>query len=178
MIKRNNFAPNHISMLDLLSSALAAVIILFVMIPQEEGGASEKAAQELSLEDDGAESGQRFILRNIHFHGGTSELLPDSRTHLKEVAEYFLRNDHLNFTIEGHANNLYSDADEDSLVELSSDRAQKVFRVFLSLGVARERMQYVGKGSSEMIITDEDISITEASYENTAINRRVEILID
>lgn len=205
--RRYDLSPNYISMLDLLTGALAAFLILFVMVNQKSKTETQDSKQELAekilaqekiieqqneklrslnqqivqlqqqeavpeeSEKVSVKSGEKFVLRNIHFYPGTSEITYDSHEYLKEVASH-LKKENSYFLIQGHVNAPGSSCKKNSarFNTLSLDRAKAVQTFFESHGISKSNMRVDGAGCSQMIYP---YAVTER--EQTA-NRRVEIL--
>ena len=177
MMKRNeSFTPNYLSMLDLLSSALAAVILLFVMIPQSKDQ-SQTLDPTLSQTP---KAGEKFVLKNINFYPGSTVLLPDSEEYVKtQLVPYLKKQTRLKFRLIGHANGLSSNgsaADVKELEHISLFRARTVARLLSSSGIDEDKIRYEGRGAREMIDTlvlpGVDVNITGGK------NRRVELLFE
>lgn len=177
MMKRNeSFTPNYLSMLDLLSSALAAVILLFVMTPQ-----SKDQTQTLDPTlSKSPQRGEKFLLKNINFYPGSTTLLPDSEDYIKEqLIPYLKKQTRLRFRLIGHSNGVSSRgnaADIKELEDLSLFRARTVARLLSVSGIDESKISYEGRGAREMIDTvippGADVNITGGK------NRRVELLFE
>lgn len=209
--KRSTENINYISMLDLLTGALAAFVILYVIVNQktavEKNEQTEKleskvtelkkiineqnqilaslnqeitnleklksdSQSETSKNELSATPGQKFVLRNIHFYPGTSEIIYDSFEYLKEVAD-FLKKQNVSFLIEGHTHALASKCAKDKAdhEKVSLARSKAVFETFVKYGVPANKMRFDGLGCTKLI---NPYATTEA--ERTS-NRRVEIHI-
>jgi len=114
--------------------------------------------------------GQILILNNVEFYRDSDELLPAAKNELNNWATVFKNKSNIKFVIKGHVccvvqNNLY-------LNSLSSRRAQSVLNYLETQGVLKERMDFVGYGSSKPIY-----QIPEKNGYEALKNRRVEIQI-
>lgn len=112
--------------------------------------------------------GQVITLDNsVLFEVGKSELLPNARQRLKQVAEVLQMQENRTIVIEGHTDSQGSN----SLNErLSQQRAQSVKDYLVSRGVDSSRVRTVGFGEDRPIATNRTV-------EGRAMNRRVEIVL-
>lgn len=112
--------------------------------------------------------GQVITLDNsVLFEVGKSELLPNARQRLKQVAEVLQMQEDRSIVIEGHTDSQGSN----SLNErLSEQRAQSVKDYLVSRGVDSSRVRTVGFGEDRPIATNR-------TAEGRAMNRRVEIVL-
>lgn len=101
------------------------------------------------------------------FASGKSELLPDAKASLNEVAAVLKEQAQLSFTVIGHTDATGSDAANRGL---SQRRADAVREYLQARGVDKSRVRSVGRGESEGIADN-------ASAEGRAQNRRVEIVL-
>ncbi len=111
--------------------------------------------------------GIQIVLPNIFFETGSYQLKSSSGAELATLAEFLQRNPRIRIEIQGHTDNVGSDADN---LDLSQQRAESVRNALVELGVVPERMQAKGYGES-VPVTDND---TEAGR---AQNRRTEMKI-
>ena len=114
--------------------------------------------------------GQILVLNNVEFYRDSDVLLPSAKKELNNWATVFKKKLNIKFVIKGHVccvaqNNLY-------LNSLSSRRAQTVLNYLETQGVSKERMDFVGYGSSKPIY-----QIPEKNGYEALKNRRVEIQI-
>ncbi len=177
MMKRNeSFTPNYLSMLDLLSSALAAVILLFVMTPQSNDK-SQTLDPKLSKSP---QRGEKFILKNINFYSGSSILLPDSESYvIEQLVPYLKKQRNRKFRLIGHANGVGMPRTPEIIKEhedVSYFRARAVARLLSKNGIDESKISYEGRGAREMI----DTVILPGMDSNVAggKNRRVELLFE
>jgi outer membrane protein OmpA-like peptidoglycan-associated protein len=112
--------------------------------------------------------GQVITLDNsVLFEVGESELLPNARQRLKQVADVLQLQQDRTITIEGHTDAQGSDSLNQ---RLSRERAQSVKDFLVSRGVTANRIDTVGYGEDRPIAPNE-------SPEGRAMNRRVEIVL-
>jgi outer membrane protein OmpA-like peptidoglycan-associated protein len=104
-------------------------------------------------------------LQNVLFDFDRSNLRPEADAILSPVLEMLQRDPALSVDIEGHADWMGSDAYN---IRLSRRRAQAVVEWLVARGVARERLNAVGKGEREPIATND-------TAEGRQLNRRVEV---
>lgn len=92
--------------------------------------------------------GDKITLDNILFKNGYSEILPESRETLQQIAEVLLEIDNVYFTIQGHVCCTYKNRDaidaKTKKRNLSLSRAKFIFDYLISKGVRRSRMKYEG----------------------------------
>ncbi|QDG49573.1 DUF4398 domain-containing protein [Persicimonas caeni] len=112
--------------------------------------------------------GQVITLDNsVLFEVGQSELLPNARQRLKQVADVLQMQEDRKIVIEGHTDAQGSDQLNQ---RLSRERAQSVKDFLVSRGVDASRVQTVGYGEDRPIATNRTV-------EGRAMNRRVEIVL-
>jgi outer membrane protein OmpA-like peptidoglycan-associated protein len=111
--------------------------------------------------------GEKIILRNIYFDFNETVLLPASYSELNELFDFLATNSAINIEIVGHTDNLGS---SDYNMALSLERALAVSNYLTNRGIASNRINAVGKGSSQPIVANDG----EAGR---AKNRRVEFEI-
>ncbi len=104
-------------------------------------------------------------LQNVLFDFDRSNLRPEADAILTPVLEMLQRHPALSVDIEGHADWMGSDAYN---IGLSQRRAQAVVEWLVAQGIARERLNAVGKGEREPIASNE-------TAEGRQLNRRVEV---
>ena len=103
--------------------------------------------------------------QDVLFDFDKSNLRPEADAILTPVLEMLQRDASLNVDIEGHADWMGSD---DYNIRLSQRRAQAVVDWLVARGIARERLNAVGKGEFEPIASNE-------TAEGRQLNRRVEV---
>lgn len=104
---------------------------------------------------------------SVLFAFGKSELLPAARDRLNDVAEALKQTGESTFVVEGHTDNVGTDADN---LALSQRRADAVRAYLVSRGVSSAKIKAVGHGESTPVDTN-------ATVDGRAINRRVEIVV-
>lgn len=110
--------------------------------------------------------GEKIALKNIFFENGRYYLLPESYSELNKLAQYLLRNPHMEVQINGHSDNVGSKSKNQ---KISEQRAREVFEYLIKKGV-QNKMYFKGYGSLMPIASnDDDIG--------RAKNRRVEFEI-
>jgi outer membrane protein OmpA-like peptidoglycan-associated protein len=103
--------------------------------------------------------------QDVLFDFDRSNLRPEADAILAPVLEMLQRDPTLSVDIEGHADWMGSDAYN---IGLSQRRAQAVVEWLVARGIARERLNAVGKGEREPIASNE-------TAEGRQLNRRVEV---
>ncbi len=112
---------------------------------------------------------KNIVFNSIDFESGSSELLPDMENNLHLVIDFLSNHPGYNVRVLGHTD---SDGDPKMNLKLSQDRADAIKRYIISYGnFAKDRVEAVGKGSSEPIILE------QKSEKDKKINRRVEFNI-
>jgi len=125
---------------------------------------------------DKMEAGNRVVLENIHFRGGTAVFLPSSYTALRNLLGIMKENTTLKIEIQGHVNkplNTPAGMGEppERLQKLSDERAFAVYEYLLKRGIEKSRLAWKGYSNSQMLYP------YAVSEEEQQKNRRVEILI-
>jgi outer membrane protein OmpA-like peptidoglycan-associated protein len=110
--------------------------------------------------------GEKIALKNIFFENARYYLLPESYAELNKLAQYLLRNPHMEVQINGHSDNVGSKSKNQ---KISEQRAREVFEYLIKKGV-QNKMYFKGYGSL-MPIASNDNDIDRAK------NRRVEFEI-
>lgn len=113
------------------------------------------------------ETGSITILRNIFFDTGSYELLPESVSELNKLMEFLNENSSINIEIGGHTDNVGT---EPYNLELSSKRAESVYRFLIQNGIEEERLKYKGYGFSLPLQSND-------TEDGRASNRRTEFRI-
>lgn len=111
--------------------------------------------------------GDKIILEDLNFIGGTYELLPDSEPVLKKLLKIMVENPNLKIQIQGHVCCF-----EEKWHEISSARAQYVHHYLKKNGIKKDRISYKDFGGSKPIYP-----IPEENEAQRGRNRRVEIEI-
>jgi cysteine-rich repeat protein len=113
--------------------------------------------------------GEIVIAENIYFETNTATIKPTSTRVLESVATLIIAYPSITLIeVAGHTD---TRGDPDKNLTLSQQRAEAVVKFLVGKGVAPERLQAKGYGSSEPIVPD------AASEADHAINRRVEFRI-
>lgn len=110
--------------------------------------------------------GEKIALKNIFFENNRYYLLPESYSELNKLAQYLLRNPHMEVQINGHSDNVGS---KNKNQKISEQRAREVFEYLIKKGV-QNKMYFKGYGSSIPIASND-------TPEGQAKNRRVEFEI-
>ncbi|MCP4310719.1 MAG: OmpA family protein [Bacteroidetes bacterium] len=108
----------------------------------------------------------KIVANGIRFDTGKSTLKPESMGVINEICELMKKYPEINFSVEGHTDNVGDDA---SNLSLSAERAQRVMNTLIDLGIEGERLGSKGLGES-MPMDDNN------SAEGRANNRRVEFI--
>ena len=113
------------------------------------------------------EKAKPIILKNVFFESGSADLKSTSIAELTRLKELLEEHPTLNIQINGHTDNVGSDADN---LKLSNDRAKAVQDYLIQNGIAANRLRYKGYGEDQPIDTND----TEDGRRN---NRRTEFVI-
>ena len=114
-----------------------------------------------------ADTIQKYTPKNILFEQSKSIMLAESFIELDNLADFLRRYPKLMLTIEGHTDNI---GDTKLNLTLSEERAQAVMQYLVDKGIAANRIQAKGYGSSRPLINDN-------STAGHLQNRRVEFII-
>jgi outer membrane protein OmpA-like peptidoglycan-associated protein len=113
------------------------------------------------------EKGAAIVLKNIFFDNNEFALKPASLTELEKVVALLRENPSLSISIEGHTDNVGSDADN---LKLSLNRAKSVTTYLVSQGIDPKRLTHKGYGSTLPIAPN-------STHEGKALNRRTEMKV-
>ncbi|MFI5173166.1 MAG: OmpA family protein, partial [Chitinophagales bacterium] len=112
-------------------------------------------------------AGEILTLKNIFFETASAGLLDVSRTELNKVVDLMLQNPAMKIRVNGHTDNVGTDADN---LKLSLDRSSSVKNYLIANGIEASRISNKGFGESKPIDSN-------ASEQGRANNRRTEIEI-
>lgn len=113
-------------------------------------------------------SGEKsFVLDQVFFATGQSEILPSSFEQLDKLVNYLKENPTIEIQIEGHTDTV---GDSTLNKKLSLDRAFRVREYLISKGISGKRLKFSGKGDTEPLVSND-------TEENRQKNRRVEFKI-
>ncbi len=127
-------------------------------LPKKEEPKKEDTIKETLKEK------RKLTLNSVRFDINSSELLPESLPALNQIADFLKENPNYKIKITGHTD-LTGDLSLNKI--LSLERAEAVRTYLFQKGISRNRMFADGKGSTEPIISNQDI-------ESNRINRRTE----
>lgn len=113
------------------------------------------------------EKGQTIRINNIFFNFGEAELLEDSYSELRRIAELLKKNPDMKIRINGHTDNVGSHRNN---YLLSLNRAKNVAEFLYSLGIDKTRIKVKGYGERKPIANN-------STEEGRQKNRRVEFVI-
>lgn len=108
-----------------------------------------------------------FVLKNVLFESGSSELLATSYSEINMMVEYLLENLNFKLHIIGHTDNIGSASDN---LKLSQNRAKAVYDALMKRGIEANRLSYEGKGESTPIAPND-------TTEGRSKNRRTEVVL-
>ena len=99
----------------------------------------------------------------ITFDTGKSTIKPESMVEITRIQKLMTENASLKFEVQGHCDSTGSAATND---KLSQERAEAIVAKLVELGIAKDRLTAVGKGSKEPVADN-------STEEGKAKNRRV-----
>jgi len=127
------------------------------------------------IKEENIEVGANLVLENIIFYSGRSTLVWGAEIYLYQLLEIMRKYPSLKIEIQGHICCRSSGEDAYDHVKknnrLSVNRAKVVYDFLLKNGIEKERMTYMGFGSSQKLFPEEKTS------QEQELNRRVEIKI-
>lgn len=123
--------------------------------------------KKMDLEVKEIKIGSTYKINNIQFPVNSAEINDQTVIIIKEFAEYLNENPKLKVAIHGHTDNVGNDKDN---LELSKNRAKKVYDLLVESKISIDRLSYAGFGSGKPISSN--ISDT-----GRAQNRRTEFVI-
>ncbi|MBI1225829.1 MAG: OmpA family protein [Bacteroidetes bacterium] len=117
----------------------------------------------IELEPLGA-SAKPIVLKNVFFETGSAALRKESLVELARLKSLLVENPELKIQINGHTDNVGSDADN---LKLSNDRAKSVYDYLTQNGIDANRLKYKGFGETVPAASNE-------TEEGRKQNRRTE----
>ena len=108
-----------------------------------------------------------LVLKNIQFDINEFKIKESSKVELDKVVQLLSQNADIHIVVNGHTDNIGSETDN---LLLSSNRAKAVMEYFITKGIAANRLQYKGYGTTKPLADNN----TESGR---AINRRTEIQV-
>ncbi len=108
----------------------------------------------------------KIVSYSITFDTGKSTIKPESMTEINRIAKLMNEKPELKFEVQGHCDKTGNDAVNQ---KLSQERAEAIVNKLVELGISKNRLSALGKGSSEPIADN-------SSAEGKAKNRRVEFV--
>ena len=108
-----------------------------------------------------------FVLKDIYFATGKTQILPSSEGALNELYQLLVSRPDLRIRIVGHTDNIGSDRSNQIL---SVGRCESVKHEMVSRGIDGSRIETKGRGERDPIVPND-------SEENRQKNRRVEIIL-
>ena len=116
---------------------------------------------------DGLVTGETVVLRQVQFTQSSYLLLPGSSTELDQLVQVMNRNPQWRIEVAGHTDNV---GDARLNLALSENRAKIVAHYLIQRGIAEDRINTNGYGSSRPVADN-------AAEEGRVRNRRVEITV-
>ncbi|MBL7782926.1 MAG: OmpA family protein, partial [Saprospiraceae bacterium] len=123
--------------------------------------------EPIPLDSVGHVTGKPVILRNVFFETGSAALRPESTAELDRLLELLNSNAGLRIQINGHTDNVGTDA---SNQQLSEARAKAVYDYLCTKGLQAARLRYKGFGESQPLDSNDTV-------EGRTSNRRTEFIL-
>jgi len=137
--------------------------------PETYNGVDDTDGCPDSLPDKPVLEPTRIVIPQLYFFFDRTELKPESQPVLDDIAKLILAHAELKkIRIVGHADSHGEEAYND---DLSSRRAGTVLQELVRRGVAAQRLESLGKGEREPLVSP------ERTEQDAQANRRVEFLI-
>ncbi len=108
----------------------------------------------------------KIVTYAITFDTGKATLKPEADIEINRIKELMVKDASLKFEVQGHCDNTGSNAVNDPL---SQKRAEAIVSRLVEMGIAKDRLTAVGRGSHEPIADN-------STEEGRAKNRRVEFI--
>lgn len=108
----------------------------------------------------------RIVTYGITFDTGKATIKGESMGEINRIKELMVKDPSLKFEVQGHCDNTGSDKVND---KLSQERAEAIVARLVELGIAKDRLTAVGKGSKVPVADN-------STDEGRAKNRRVEFI--
>ena len=137
------------------------------LIPIEEADMHFPEGATLAEKIELSRPGTLIVLPEIQFYKNSFGIMPSSQREMFELIRIMTENPRLHIEIQGHICCVDND-----VRNLSLDRAKQVRRVLQSQYILERRVKVKGFG-----VTKPKFAIPEATEEQAAANRRVEIMI-
>ncbi len=110
-------------------------------------------------------SGLQDTFNAVQFAQGSAVLSTEAKRVLKDVGELMKKNEDAILNIVGHTS---SEGDDNTNQRLSEQRARAAVEYLISVGVDSSRLQYEGKGSSQL---------KDPNNPTSSVNRRTEFIL-
>ncbi len=147
---------------------------VIISIEYNKGLSAEENKKSLKEKVISNETGQKIILKNINFYGGSHQFLPQSLPALDELLQALSSIPSLEIEIQGHVCCGVGEEDgydnETGIENLSTMRAKAVYDFLIRNGIDKKRLSYVGLAHRFPLVP-------EHTAEDLTTNRRVEIKI-
>ncbi len=114
-------------------------------------------------------SSDENVLANVFFDLNKSTLRPESKVELNKFANYLKSNPKIIIELGGHTD---SRGNKEDNLKLSSDRAKSVYDYLVSVGIQATRITFKGYGSTQPIISDEEIAKKSTQQEKEAAHQK------
>lgn len=138
-----------------------------IALKDAEESTSSSSGDTADLKPEIFELDKTHTFRNVLFEFDKFQLLETAKEDLKKIYNYIKSDSTLHITINGHTDNIGSMAYNQ---ELSDNRCRTVAEYMVALGLGKERISWLGYGSSKPIADN-------TTDDGRKTNRRVEFII-
>ncbi len=164
IIAKTRSGGNDVYIVEVASAFSNTTLITQDVIEVEAAETGKVTVKSL---EDGLSSQGHVAVYDIHFDTGKSDIKPESKDALSQIASYLKANPNKHFAIVGHTDN---EGDFQANMKLSQDRATAVMNVLVNdYGVSADQIKAYGVGSLSPVSTNH-------TDNGRAQNRRVEIV--
>ena len=111
-----------------------------------------KTPATVDLEIKPIELNKSYPINDIYFDFNKSDLSNESKAVLDQLIEFLIENKKIRIQIQGHTDNIGSDADN---LKLSENRARSVFDYLISKEISKSRITYKGFGKTMPVATND-----------------------
>ena len=133
----------------------------------ETSSASVNNTDTLTIELNKVEKGQSIVLENVYFDFDSYQLKEESKSEIDNAYQVLIENPKIIVEIAGHTDNVGSSQYN---LELSTKRAQEVYKAFINKGVNPSRISFHGYGQ-------ESPKTSNDTEEGRKSNRRIEFRV-
>jgi outer membrane protein OmpA-like peptidoglycan-associated protein len=114
-------------------------------------------------------SSEDNVLANVFFDLNKATLREESKVELNKFVNYLKSNPKLKIELGGHTD---SRGNKDENLKLSGERAKAVMDYLINSGIAANRMTSKGYGSTQPIVSDEEIAKLKSPEEKEVAHQK------